>query len=118
MHECGCGGLTQPEWKNVGENVNRHIKTTEIRVRTMTGITFNNRRLRAAQGNEKTCTPFLVSIQGINNLRKGLTAIDSANKHRDKLSGGCEQGVSDAVFFLQKRQTSVEWIYLFGFPIT
>lgn len=46
----------------------RHNKTTEIGVKTMSGVTINHRRLCAAQENKQACSLFLVSIQGINNL--------------------------------------------------
>lgn len=84
----------------------RHFKTSEIGVRTMSGVSFNNRRLGAAQENEQAHSFFLMSIQGINNLREGPTVIDCANKHSDKLSGGSERGISKAVI-LQEKQTCI-----------
>lgn len=75
-----------------------HSKTAEVGVRNMAGISFNNRRLHRGTG--ELAALFLVSIQGINNLREGQTAIDGANKRWDKRSAGCERGISKPVILL------------------
>lgn len=91
----------------MGENVSRDTsKQQRLEWEPRPGASFNNRRRGSAQGNERARSPYLVSIQGINNLREGQTAIRGANKHRDKLSGCCERGISKAVI-LKERQACI-----------
>lgn len=77
-----------------------HIKTTELGVRNMSTVTFNNQRLGAAQKNKGARSLFLVSIQGTYHLREGQTVINCANKQKDKLPGFGERGISKTLILL------------------